>query len=226
MKLEASNHEIPLVRRHEEYYFVDGNVILLAEDVLFNLHRSLLERYSPVFRDMWAMPGSSDSLAELEGASDANPIVIHTSAYDFERFLWIFYPAQWGIYRPSSEAEWRSVLDQGEKWQVSGIKYLAGRKLLGLPLNPVEKVRLWRIYDLTEGRHWLFETYIDLARRDKKFEAKEIEDIGVETFAAIAKARELLLERHSSYRTNRATYRSYVVLKEVFPGLEEPVFKY
>ncbi|KAG8686376.1 hypothetical protein FRC11_009029, partial [Ceratobasidium sp. 423] len=46
----------PTHSRDPQYYFEDGNIVLLVEDVLFKVHASLVKAESQVFQDMFAMP--------------------------------------------------------------------------------------------------------------------------------------------------------------------------
>lgn len=59
------------LKRHKGLWFEDGSVICRAEDNLFCVHMSVLERHSMFFRDMFAIPqpaaGLSDSLI-IEGS--------------------------------------------------------------------------------------------------------------------------------------------------------------
>lgn len=76
--------------RHNEYYFEDGNVILLVESVLFSLHRGVLRRHSELFLTMLSLPQSPSS---QEGLHDRTPILLpEVKSRDFERLLWILYP--------------------------------------------------------------------------------------------------------------------------------------
>ena len=100
--------------RHERFYLEDGNVIFLVryshmfsapkgpsssskpylkvEKTLFKIHRYFLQRDSPIFQDMFALPPPSDSDGGAEGMSDERPIQLEgTLSLDFERFLTIFY---------------------------------------------------------------------------------------------------------------------------------------
>jgi len=67
----------------------DGNVVLEAEDTQFKVHRSVLCRHSPVFRDMFTMPhvgGEGDSV--VEGC----PVVrLQDSAQDLKYLLLALY---------------------------------------------------------------------------------------------------------------------------------------
>lgn len=38
------------------WWFDDGNVVLIAEDTLFRVHRGILSHHSDVFRDMFLFP--------------------------------------------------------------------------------------------------------------------------------------------------------------------------
>ncbi|KAI0692542.1 hypothetical protein BC835DRAFT_1416469 [Cytidiella melzeri] len=41
--------------RHPDYYFDDGNLVILAENCLFRVHRTVLSLHSDVFRDLLAV---------------------------------------------------------------------------------------------------------------------------------------------------------------------------
>ncbi|KZP02430.1 hypothetical protein FIBSPDRAFT_1055879 [Athelia psychrophila] len=70
--------------RHSHYYFKDGNVVFLIEEVLYNIHRYFFERDSAHFRSI---------LASVQGADEQNPIVLSdVSCSDFDEFLAILYP--------------------------------------------------------------------------------------------------------------------------------------
>ena len=39
-----------------DFWFADGNVVLLARDAAFKVHRGQLGRHSEVFRDLFSLP--------------------------------------------------------------------------------------------------------------------------------------------------------------------------
>jgi hypothetical protein len=57
--------------RDPNFYAEDGNIVLAAKDtdgtVYFRLHRSILIRHSPVFKDMFSMPTPSEDSADEGG---------------------------------------------------------------------------------------------------------------------------------------------------------------
>ena len=53
-------------KKHPEFWFEDGNIILVAQDVEFKVYKCPLIKQSPVFRDMLSLPQGPDSA--LEGA--------------------------------------------------------------------------------------------------------------------------------------------------------------
>jgi len=54
-KLTSSDGDLDQ-RTRSQYWFEDGNVVLLTENTLFRVHRSILSRHSEIFKDTFAMP--------------------------------------------------------------------------------------------------------------------------------------------------------------------------
>ncbi|CAE6391715.1 unnamed protein product [Rhizoctonia solani] len=80
-----------------DYYFEDGSVVLLVQDVLFKIHVSLLKAQSQVFQDMFTMP-VGNAANSIEGTSDQHPIVIpQVKPSQFRNLLRM-------IYSPASSA--------------------------------------------------------------------------------------------------------------------------
>ncbi|KAK0202060.1 hypothetical protein DFS33DRAFT_1351755 [Desarmillaria ectypa] len=77
------------IRRDEAFYFEDGSCILLVEDVLFNVHRTMLSKDGSSFKTMFTLPQGSKA---AEGTSDDNPIsLMGDSAKEFRNFLEALY---------------------------------------------------------------------------------------------------------------------------------------
>ncbi|KAG8740558.1 hypothetical protein FRC12_015954 [Ceratobasidium sp. 428] len=90
-----SSGEVATNPTHDaKYYFDDGSVIFLVEDVLFKVHTSRLVSESQVFRDMFQLPKAAGegSPPQPEGSSDNNPIGIpQIKASAFRHLLLFLY---------------------------------------------------------------------------------------------------------------------------------------
>lgn len=72
---------------HETLWFEDGNIVLIAEDVAFKVHKSVLARQSPVFCDMFGFPQPN-----YEEVFDGTPAVrLHDQAADVAIFIEVMY---------------------------------------------------------------------------------------------------------------------------------------
>ena len=79
-----------ILNRHPEFYFDDGNIILLVENDLYNVHRSILARHSNAFLGMFELPQGPGI---QEGLTDENPVRLpETRSTDFELLLLTLYP--------------------------------------------------------------------------------------------------------------------------------------
>lgn len=77
-------------RPHDEIWYEDGNVLLIADAVSFRVHRSILARHSEFFNDMFKLPQPPQNDT---GSDDAQCPVVHTSesAEDLGHFLGAIY---------------------------------------------------------------------------------------------------------------------------------------
>ena len=91
--------------RHGQLWFDDGNVVLLADNVAFKVHRSLLSRHSTVFKDLFEL---SQPSAALDEQLDGVPLVkLHDSSHDLADLLDVIYN---GPRYASSESETYNIL--------------------------------------------------------------------------------------------------------------------
>lgn len=82
-------------KRDEEFWYDDGNIILIARDVEFRVYRGILAEKSPVFSDMFSLPqppaGSSSAPAAV--ADGSCPVVhLSDSPEDIRHMLRAFMP--------------------------------------------------------------------------------------------------------------------------------------
>lgn len=169
----------PNGREHERYYFKDGNVTFLLEDVLFRVHRFFFERDSARFRDVILKDLNSDPRDVIVRLTDC-------TAVDFERFLGVLYPVAFHQHDATTMDEWRSILALSTQWGFESIRLLAIREVFSLA-SPIDKIVLGRQYDI---RVWLPDAYEAVCLREDPLSDEEAERIGAKDTARVARLRE------------------------------------
>ncbi|KAL1938258.1 hypothetical protein VTO73DRAFT_11709 [Trametes versicolor] len=77
--------------RDEEFWYSDGNIILLAHDVEFRVYKGLLAEHSPVFKDMFSLPQPPSPVTAP--SEDACPVVhLSDSPEDLRHILRVYMP--------------------------------------------------------------------------------------------------------------------------------------
>ncbi|KAI0745567.1 hypothetical protein C8Q76DRAFT_595930, partial [Earliella scabrosa] len=131
--------------RHPRYYFEDGNLYIMVDDILFNLHRSIL----------CAGTGSPyhDALMQWTGRSESHPLRLREMTSDgFEMFISLLYPSvETPVARPRTPEDWITILDQSHKWGCNKIKALAVDRLKAMPMDHVLKIAVWTKYGLDDA---------------------------------------------------------------------------
>ncbi|KAF8509838.1 hypothetical protein JB92DRAFT_2831819 [Gautieria morchelliformis] len=120
-----------VLRRSEELYMDDGNLIVAAKDVAFRVHRSILARHSEVFRDMFEVV-SLPSDAEIY---DGHPVVpLSDAPEDVLRLLCALYDTLKhmvdSVYAEVLEALSKTFPRSLEKWNMAGGAPLPARLLI------------------------------------------------------------------------------------------------
>ena len=79
------------VKRDEELWFPDGNLILVARDVEFRVYQGPLVAHSPIFKDMLSLPQPDETHREAQptGSSCAT-VHLPDSPEDLRHFLHVF----------------------------------------------------------------------------------------------------------------------------------------
>ncbi|PCH41086.1 hypothetical protein WOLCODRAFT_99816 [Wolfiporia cocos MD-104 SS10] len=220
-------------KHHQEFYFEDGNVVILVEDTLYKLYRSLLEKYSTVFHEMWAMPPPPES---TEGTTDDDPIVLHgISVADFNIFLQLLYPSVQRSFEATTDEEWMSSCNQGNRWGVTTLPSATADKLKAPPMNPVTRIVLWAQFGL--DRNALVPAYSALIARPQSLTAEEAYKIGTNDVAKLTEARNMLhaIEQEPTRRPGHVhaavmpynnpsirNHRILAIVKRVFGIPQEP----
>jgi len=208
--------------RHETYYLDDGSVVFQAsllfliwhplcsndslqvEQVLFKVHRYFFVTHSVIFASMFTMPpGEGNS---VEGLSDEMPILLPgVSVRDFERFLGVFYPADFSELETSIE-HWCSVLEVATKWEFDSVRALAIRKLDEEPqsaIPPADRISMALKYRVEE---WLLSPYVELVSRPTPVSLEEGRKLGIEDVVLLMKAREDIKTREIQMQQVHAAY--------------------
>ncbi|KZP28658.1 hypothetical protein FIBSPDRAFT_817073 [Athelia psychrophila] len=163
---------------HSQYYFKDGNVVFLIEEVLYNVHRYFFERDSAHFRSI---------LESGQGVDEKNPIVLpDVSCSDFDEFLTILYPTDFRRPTQKTTTQWTSILHLAAKWGFESIQLLAIDKLTATAI-PVDKIVLGRRYGISD---WLPGAYEAVCTRADPLTVEEGMKLGVEDVIRISAARQ------------------------------------
>ncbi|KAI0783930.1 hypothetical protein BC629DRAFT_1518202 [Irpex lacteus] len=87
--------------KHREFWFEDGNIVLVAEGTGFRVHRGVLSRHSEVFRDMFLVPQPAEGEETIEGC----PVVRLTEdgAEEVALVLEILYDGGHSFYNESAQ---------------------------------------------------------------------------------------------------------------------------
>ncbi|KAF9483566.1 hypothetical protein BDN70DRAFT_873638 [Pholiota conissans] len=74
--------------RDENYYIEGGDCIIRVGNVLFKIHRYLLNRDASAFSNMFSLPQGSQN---AQGNTDDDPLVLYDHVDDFRALCWIIY---------------------------------------------------------------------------------------------------------------------------------------
>ncbi len=77
-------------QQDSEFWFEDGNVVIVAGNASFRAHTGVLSRHSEIFRNMFGVP--QPALPAPSDVVDGRPVVhVSDSAYDFKQLLHMLY---------------------------------------------------------------------------------------------------------------------------------------
>ncbi|KAI1795188.1 hypothetical protein LXA43DRAFT_993832 [Ganoderma leucocontextum] len=203
--------------KHHDYYFDDGNIVFEVEGILYRLHRSILERHSPVFRELFMVPQPDGS---NEGLSDRNPVVLEgIDPKDFTRLLCLLYPTSLGDCKVTTADEWMSIFDQADRWQMDYLREHALNQLRMSYISPIPKILFWTRYHLPETE--VIPSLIDLIMRPDSLSLSEAYEVGLEMLVKIARARDMardegLCPRSTGFSVKRDEALARIVRKVFF----------
>jgi hypothetical protein len=176
---------------HPNYFFEDGNVTFRVENVLFKVHKSILARESPFFKDMFSLP--PDINGDKTGTNNPIPIP-ETTASDFENLLRVLY-LQWGTDPDYTDPQLVQLMKLSHKWQFDRIRRHATSILSSRNLSHVDRLELGRIYDLPE---LAFPAFAEIVRSMKAPSSTEMDKLGPVLSVAVLKAQNAFILRQNA----------------------------
>ncbi|KAI0753681.1 hypothetical protein C8Q74DRAFT_330261 [Fomes fomentarius] len=109
----------------DEFWFYDGNIILVADNVKFRVYKGLLASRSGVFRDMFSLPQpSSPTCTSIDKETGCPFTVLDDSPDTFRHILRVCMPPSksslFEVQHPSFETIW-ACIHLGDKYDMSHI---------------------------------------------------------------------------------------------------------
>ncbi|KZP08639.1 hypothetical protein FIBSPDRAFT_802855 [Athelia psychrophila] len=124
--------------------------------MLYSVPRAPFERQSSAF--------TGKSLTE-----DDPLILVDVKVADFDHFLSILYPSEYGVYTATSVEEWTSILHLAIRWGFESIKNLSIERLSPIA-SDIDKIVLGRQYAIDE---WLGDAYLAICSREECLSKEE-----------------------------------------------------
>ncbi|KDR75516.1 hypothetical protein GALMADRAFT_68522 [Galerina marginata CBS 339.88] len=110
---------------------------------------------------------------------------------EFERLLSIFYPSDLTKPDITTVTGWTSILELGNKWDMTQVKALAIQKL-GPITTAVEKIAIARKHAILD-HDWLIPAYTELCARRAPLALDEAEDLDLATVIKIWEVQHAIL---------------------------------
>ncbi|KAI0688336.1 hypothetical protein C8T65DRAFT_527722, partial [Cerioporus squamosus] len=165
--------------RHRRFFFDDGNLYIIIERVLYNIHRSVLPPQDPSTH--WL------------GRSEQYPLRLpDISPDDFDMLLSLVYPSVNTVDDvppgPRSAVDWISILDQCQRWRCPRIRSIAVERLKLTPMDDVLRIAVWRKYGLDQSQ--LISSYQALGTRNVPLTVAEGRMLKVDMAVKVSALRE------------------------------------
>ena len=78
--------------RDSEFWFEDGNVVVVAQKTAFRFHKSVVSLHSSVFHDLFSIPRPCPTGEEVDETFDGCPVIrVSDTSYDFRELLRAMY---------------------------------------------------------------------------------------------------------------------------------------
>ncbi|KAI0045518.1 hypothetical protein FA95DRAFT_117333 [Auriscalpium vulgare] len=165
---------------HARFFFDDGNVIMLVENVRYQIHKFFFNRDSAYFA------------SRLATISLWNPFVPPSVALpdvtvaEFDAFLSILYPSDFDKTEISSVADWTAVLRLATMWGFTSIVNRAIRHLDTLT-SPLDKLVLARAHRV---ERWVVPALVALCERPECLNLEDVRRMTLEDIVLVGRLRE------------------------------------
>ncbi|KAF9262674.1 hypothetical protein L218DRAFT_867238 [Marasmius fiardii PR-910] len=184
--IKLSHNHTHIRSKHPRFFFPDGNVIFLVENILYKVHRYFFQRDSGIFDAMFSLPPPQDG-KRPEGEDESNPIVLlGVESNDFDRLLTLFYPYDFAEPELRTIEEWISILDLSTRWDFTSLRELSITRVFQVLDDPSDRIVLGIRYDVTD---WLVSAYTELCERKEPLTLEEGRKVGVDIAVTIAQVR-------------------------------------
>ena len=92
-KRARTTSDAPAVERHPEVWLSDGNIVVVAQNTAFRIHKSVVSLHSPVFRDLFSIPQppSTADGTDDETVDDCRVVRVSDTSYDVRELLRAIY---------------------------------------------------------------------------------------------------------------------------------------
>jgi hypothetical protein len=166
---------------HPQYFIPTGDTQILAQNVLFKVHRYFFERESSSFRELF-----SDS----DGST--KPYILDVKPEDFAHFLWVFYDEDFE-YENQPLEKWLIILRLATRWGFCKVRKLVVRQLEKLELQPIDKIKIYS--DFKIDAQLLIPSYSTLAKSPTLPPLSEAAKLNIETILKLTMVRERALQK-------------------------------
>ncbi|TFK62674.1 hypothetical protein BDN72DRAFT_378010 [Pluteus cervinus] len=171
-----------LKQPHDRFFLIDDFVVLEVDATLFRLPSSPLKNNSFKLKQLIeANQGTSGITRPIELKS--------ISVIDFERFLQVLLPRNFGEYEISLPGEWASVLKVANTLDFPAIRKLAGAQLESVA-SPVNRIVLGRKYGFSK---LVASGYVELCRCKAPITLLDGHNLGMSDLIDISSIRHHLL---------------------------------
>lgn len=165
--------------RHKRFFFEDGNISFLLDDVLYRVHRYFFCRDSKVFKTR---------LSRLSTQEDSSPLIVSiedVKPKDFDAFLSVLYPLDFNASDGYSFEKLTSILDLSTRWGFTSIRDMAIRCLK--PPTAHQRLILGRKYGVDQ---WILPALQELCERPEPLTPDEARLMGLEDVILVGSVRE------------------------------------